>query len=101
MDLERYKLNVYSGGGFFKSHVDSPSGNEMIGTLVLCLPSPHKGGELFVSHDGLEHVFDFSNHSGDKNKIQWAAFTVTAFTKSNQFSKVIESQHYFTKLCVS
>ena len=27
-----------------------------------------------VSHDGLVHVFDFSNHSGDKNKIQWAAF---------------------------
>ena len=72
--LERYKLNVYSGGGFFKSHVDCPSGDEMIGTLVLCLPSPHKGGELCVSHDGLEHVFDFSNHSGDKRKIQWAAF---------------------------
>ena len=72
--LERYKLNVYSGGGFFKSHVDSPSDDEMIGTLVLCLPSPHKGGELCVSHDGLEHVFDFSNHSGDKSKIQWAAF---------------------------
>ena len=50
--LERYKLNVYSGGGFFKSQVDSPSDEEMIGTLVLCLPSSHKGGELCVSHDG-------------------------------------------------
>ena len=72
--LERYKLNVYSREGFFKSHVDSPSGDEMMGTLVLCLPSPHKGGELRVSHDGLEHTFDFSNHSGDTGKIQWAAF---------------------------
>ena len=69
-----YKVNVYSEGGFFKPHADSPCGDEMIGTLVLCLPSPHKGGELCVSHDGLEHVFDFSNHSGDKSKIQWAAF---------------------------
>ena len=77
--LERYKLNVYSGGGFFKSHVDSPSDDEMIGTLVLCLPSPHKGGELCVSHDGLEHVFDFSNHSGDKRKIQWAAIYSDSF----------------------
>ena len=72
--LDRYKVNVYSEGGFFKPHADSPSGDEMIGTLVLCLPSPHKGGELCVSHDGLEHVFDFSNHSGDKSEIQWAAF---------------------------
>ena len=70
MKLDRYKVNVYSEGGFFKPHADSPSGDEMIGTLVLCLPSPHKGGELCVSHDGLEHVFDFSNHSGDKSKIQ-------------------------------
>lgn len=60
VSLDRYKLNVYSKGGFFKPHVDTPSGNEMIGTLVLCLPSPHRGGELCVYHDGLQHVFDFS-----------------------------------------
>ena len=72
--LDRYKLNVYSEGGFFKPHVDSPSGDDMIGTLVLCLPSPHKGGELCVNHDGIQHVFDFSQHSGDRSRIQWAAF---------------------------
>lgn len=71
--LDRYKLNVYKEGGFFKPHVDSPSADEMIGTLVLCLPSPHKGGELCISHDGLQHVFDFSQHSGD-GRVQWAAF---------------------------
>ena len=60
VDLERYKLNVYSGGGFFKSHVDSPSGDEMIRPLVLCLPSPHEGGELCVSHDGSEHIPSYS-----------------------------------------
>lgn len=72
--LDRYKLNVYSEGGFFKPHVDSPSGDDMVGTLVICLPSPHKGGELCVNHDGLQHVFDFSQHSGDRSRIQWAAF---------------------------
>ena len=46
----------------------------MIGTLVICLPSPHKGGELLVNHDGLQNVFDFSKHSGDTSTIQWAAF---------------------------
>ncbi len=44
---------------------------------LVCLPSPcspHKGGELLVNHDGLQHVFDFSLHSGDTSRIQWAAF---------------------------
>jgi len=72
--LDQYKLNVYSEGGFFKPHVDSPSDHEMIGTLVLCLPSPHKGGELLVNHDGLQHVFDFSKYSNDTSRVQWAAF---------------------------
>ena len=72
--LDRYKLNVYSKGGFFRPHVDSPSGHDMIGTLVLCLPSPHKGGELCINHDGLQHVFDFSQESSDSNRVQWAAF---------------------------
>ena len=74
IDLKRNKLNIYRKGGFFKSHVDTPSHDNMIGTLVVCLPSPHKGGELIVSHDGLEHVFDFSKLSDDPSKFQWAAF---------------------------
>lgn len=72
--LDPYKVNVYGEGGFFKPHVDNPSDHNMIGTLVICLPSPHKGGELLVNHDGLQHVFDFSKHSGDTSRIQWAAF---------------------------
>ena len=72
--LDRYKLNVYSKGGFFRPHVDTPSGHDMIGTLVLCLPSTHKGGELCINHDGLQHVFDFSQESSDSNRVQWAAF---------------------------
>ena len=72
--LDPYKVNVYGEGGFFKPHVDNPSDQDMIGTLVICLPSPHKGGELLVNHDGLQHVFDFAKHSGDTSRIQWAAF---------------------------
>ena len=72
--LDQYKLNVYSKGGFFRPHVDTPSGHDMIGTLVLCLPSTHKGGELCINHDGLQHVFDFSQESSDSNRVQWAAF---------------------------
>lgn len=71
---DRNKLNIYGKGGFFKSHVDSPSSDSMIGTLVICLPSPHKGGELVVYHDGLQHIFDFSEHAGDTKRVHWAAF---------------------------
>ncbi len=74
ISLKRNKLGIYGKGGFFKSHVDTPSHDNMIGTLVVCLPSPHEGGELVVIHDGLEHVFDFSKLSDDPSKFQWAAF---------------------------
>lgn len=74
VNFDHYKLNVYSKGGFFKPHVDNPSGEDMIGTLVICLPSSHKGGELCVNHDGVQHSFDFSSHSEDASRIQWAAF---------------------------
>ena len=72
--MDKNKLNIYGKGGFFKPHVDSPSSDSMIGTLVICLPSPHKGGELVVNHDGLQHVFDFSEHAADTKRVQWAAF---------------------------
>ena len=29
-----------------------------------------KGGELLVNHDGLQHVFDVSQRSGDTSRIQ-------------------------------
>jgi hypothetical protein len=42
------KLNVYSAGDFFKSHVDTPRSNQMFGTLLINLPVAHEGGELVV-----------------------------------------------------
>jgi hypothetical protein len=42
------KLNVYSAGDFFKSHVDTPQSNQMFGTLLINLPVAHEGGELVV-----------------------------------------------------
>ena len=42
------KLNVYSTYGFFKEHRDTPKANNVLGTLVLVLPSAFEGGELVV-----------------------------------------------------
>lgn len=47
--IKPYKLNIYGEDGFFKGHVDTPTNSKtMIGTLVVCLPSYHKGGELIL-----------------------------------------------------
>ncbi|XP_038068086.1 uncharacterized protein LOC119737665 isoform X2 [Patiria miniata] len=73
--LQCYKLNVYGIGGFFSAHVDTPvDAARMIGTVVVCLPCPHTGGELIVKHKGVKEEFLFANLSADQGKIQWAAF---------------------------
>ncbi|XP_038068210.1 uncharacterized protein LOC119737727 [Patiria miniata] len=73
--LQCYKLNVYSTGGFFSAHVDTPvDAAQMIGTVVVCLPCQHTGGELIVKHKGAKKEFLFANLSADQAKVQWAAF---------------------------
>jgi hypothetical protein len=43
---------------FFKAHKDTPHGVDMIGSLVVIFPTPHKGGTLILRHDGQEYTFD-------------------------------------------
>ena len=54
---EPYKLLVYEEGAFFLPHKDSPKAEGMFGTLVVCLPSQHTGGELIATHKGGREVF--------------------------------------------
>ena len=42
---------MYGPGGHFKSHVDTPRGADMIGSLVVCLPSAHEGIDEFAMID--------------------------------------------------
>lgn len=73
LSAEMYKLNIYSGpNGLFRKHVDTPRSEGQIGSLVVCLPSPFKGGDLVVRHDGHEVEFNWDLNS--QNTIQWAAF---------------------------
>ena len=43
---------VYGKGQFFLPHQDSEKHDEMVGTLVMSLPSSHTGGELVIDHAG-------------------------------------------------
>ncbi|KAF0329831.1 hypothetical protein GQ607_003004 [Colletotrichum asianum] len=47
-----YKLLIYEKGAMFKAHVDTEKIPGMFGTMVVCLPSPHEGGEVVAKHCG-------------------------------------------------
>ncbi|OAA34201.1 hypothetical protein NOR_08602 [Metarhizium rileyi] len=47
--VKPHKLLLYEAGSFFKQHKDSQKEAGMVGTLVVCLPSEHDGGEVYLS----------------------------------------------------
>ncbi|KDQ14657.1 hypothetical protein BOTBODRAFT_187702 [Botryobasidium botryosum FD-172 SS1] len=78
---ELYKLNVYGPGSFFKSHVDTPQGKKMFGSLVIVLPTSHEGGALHLRHSGKAFIYDSAHElssqvelSGGGPSIGYVAF---------------------------
>ncbi|ESK89105.1 hypothetical protein Moror_5278 [Moniliophthora roreri MCA 2997] len=55
---ERYKLNVYEEGAFFKAHRDTPRAENMFASLVVVFPVTHKGGTLVLSEKDHGWKFD-------------------------------------------
>lgn len=68
-----YKLLVYEAGSFFLPHRDGEKLDRMVATLVIGLPSVHKGGELIVTHEGTQHVIEFAGASSG-HELSFAAF---------------------------
>jgi hypothetical protein len=54
-----------------KLHVNASRSDLQFGSLVVCLPTAHKGGQLVVRHQDHSTVFNWANNSPN---IQWAAF---------------------------
>lgn len=71
-DVELYKLLIYDEGGFFRPHRDTEKSDGMFGTLVVCLPCPHQGGELVVRHREYEEAIDLS--CNEVSELRYAAF---------------------------
>ncbi|EGV19056.1 2OG-Fe(II) oxygenase [Thiocapsa marina] len=69
---ELYKLLVYDTGSFFISHRDSEKAPGMFATLVVVLPSEHRGGELLVRHRGREVRLDLRRD--EPSEVAFAAF---------------------------
>jgi hypothetical protein len=64
-----HNLLVYERGQFFAPHRDSEKADDMLGTLVVVLPSRFTGGELVIEHLGEECTVP-----GSARQITLAAF---------------------------
>ena len=72
VSAELYKLLVYEQEGFFLPHRDTEKTGGMFGTLVVTLPSAHRGGELRIRHAGREVTVDTS--AAEFSELCYAAF---------------------------
>ncbi|KAH7141955.1 hypothetical protein EDB81DRAFT_885007 [Dactylonectria macrodidyma] len=57
---EVYKMLLYEKGAMFKSHTDTEKIPGMFGSLAICLPSEHQGGEVSLKHSGQHKLFKTS-----------------------------------------
>ncbi|KAI1848005.1 hypothetical protein JX266_006118 [Neoarthrinium moseri] len=70
--FEPYKLLLYEEGSFFKRHKDSEKMPGMIGTLVVCLPSQHEGGDVHLALGDKQRTFSTSSASAfDITSLAW------------------------------
>jgi hypothetical protein len=77
ISAELYTVNAYTAGGHFAPHKDTPRGNDMFGTLVVCLPSQFSGGNFVLSHRGIVQKFDWASAVQKQkapNQLHWTAF---------------------------
>jgi hypothetical protein len=77
ISAELYTVNVYADGGHFAPHKDTPRGSDMLGTLVVCLPSQFLNGKLVLRHRGVVQKFDWGHAiqvQKKPNQLHWAAF---------------------------
>ncbi len=61
-----HNLLIYEPGQFFNYHQDSEKLDGMVATLVIILPSAHKGGALIIDHKGTKKQFQSSRFPIDK-----------------------------------
>lgn len=72
VSAEFHKFLVYDTGGFFLAHRDTEKAGGMFGTLVVVLPSAHRGGDLVIRHAGREAIVDMS--CAEVSEVSFAAF---------------------------
>jgi hypothetical protein len=61
LNAQFYNMLVYAPGQFFVPHQDSEKTDDMIGTLVVSLPSQFSGGEMVLEHHDEKMLVGGSN----------------------------------------
>src|SRR5947209_6376511 len=77
LTAELYNLNVYAREGHFAPHKDTPRGSDMLGSLVVCLPSQFSNGAFVLKHHGVFKTYDWGNaieEQAEPSRFHWAAF---------------------------
>ncbi|MDA8021320.1 MAG: 2OG-Fe(II) oxygenase [Thermoanaerobaculia bacterium] len=64
-----HSMLVYGPGQFFRPHQDSETADEMLGTLVVTLPSSFRGGSFVVEHAG-----ETATYRGSERDLSLVAF---------------------------
>ncbi|KAK9777645.1 hypothetical protein SCAR479_05693 [Seiridium cardinale] len=92
--VEPYKLLLYEEGSFFKRHKDSEKVAGMIGTLVICLPSKHEGGDVHLSLGDKSHKFSTSTTSAfDLTTLAWYSDVTHEITKLTSGYRLVLSNN--------
>jgi hypothetical protein len=52
LEAKLHKMLVYGPGQFFSCHQDSEASDDMVGTLVVVLPSEYRGGSMVIENQG-------------------------------------------------
>lgn len=66
LDARLHNLLIYELGQFFNYHQDSEKLEGMVATLIIVLPSAHKGGTLTIDNQGDKKQFHSSRFPLDK-----------------------------------
>jgi len=66
LKAELHKLLIYEQGQFFLPHRDSEKTDAMVASLIVVLPSAHKGGSLIVRHNKRSKRFSIRNPAEKK-----------------------------------
>ncbi|OBT71766.1 hypothetical protein VF21_09404 [Pseudogymnoascus sp. 05NY08] len=83
-------MTLYGPGDMLKEHRESKKGKGVFGTLAICLPSKHKGGDLIVTHDDQVKVLSTEPQSAfGYSYIFWYANLITELTEISQGNRLV------------
>lgn len=57
LEARLYKMLLYEAGQFFVPHQDSERSDDMVGTLIVALPSAYSGGSTHIEHRGQKVMY--------------------------------------------